>query len=145
MTRRMMIWSIVLATMGLGPGIGHRCVANPSSYDPAIDPADFVRVIDNPYLTLRPGTIFHYASATETNEVEVTRDTKTILGVVTTVVRDRVFRAGRVTEDTFDWYAQDKQGNVWYFGEDSREYRNGKPSTGGSWKAGEKGAKPGII
>lgn len=62
------------------------------------------------------------------------------------VVDDRVFENGKLTEQTYDWYAQDKKGNVWYFGEDSKEIKNGKvTSTKGSWKAGKDGAKPGII
>jgi hypothetical protein len=68
------------------------------------------------------------------------------MGVNTTVVRDQVFVDGELAEDTFDWYAQDRQGNVWYFGEDSREIENGKVvSTEGSWEAGVDGAKPGIV
>jgi hypothetical protein len=53
---------------------------------------------------------------------------------------------GELTEDTYDWYAQDKEGNVWYFGEDSTEYKNGKAvSTAGSWESGVGGALPGIV
>lgn len=47
---------------------------------------------------------------------------------------------------TYDWYTQDKQGNVWYFGEDTREFKaDGKVITKGSWEAGVNGAQPGII
>jgi len=61
-------------------------------------------------------------------------------------VNDTVWENGKRTEQTFDWYSQDKEGNVWYFGEDSKEYQNGKmTSTKGSWEAGADGAKPGII
>jgi hypothetical protein len=68
------------------------------------------------------------------------------LGVTTTVVRDRVWEDGELIEDTFDWYAQDNDGNVWYFGEDSKEIEDGKVvSTEGSWEAGVNGAKPGIV
>ena len=53
---------------------------------------------------------------------------------------------GELAEDTFDWYAQDSSGNVWYFGEDSKEYEDGVfVGTEGSWQAGVDGAKPGII
>jgi hypothetical protein len=69
-----------------------------------------------------------------------------ILGVYTTIVRDRVFSDGELVEDTADWYAQDAQGNVWYFGEETAEYKNGQvTSTAGSWKAGVDGAQPGIV
>jgi len=119
-------------------------------YEPTINPADFVAQIDNQYLLFTPGTTFIYEGETEDGkeriEVEVTHETKEILGVTCIVVRDRVWVDGELAEDTFDWYAQDKDGNVWYFGEDSKEYKGGKVvSTGGSWEAGVDGAKPGII
>jgi hypothetical protein len=68
------------------------------------------------------------------------------MGVECVVVEDRVTEGGELTEKTYDWYAQDNKGNVWYFGEDSTEYDNGKvKSTEGSWEAGKDGAEPGII
>ena len=61
-------------------------------------------------------------------------------------MRDRVFEDGELVEDTFDWYAQDTDGNVWYLGEDSKEYEDGEVvSTEGSWEAGVDGALAGII
>jgi hypothetical protein len=119
-------------------------------FRPPFDPSNFVAQITNPYLPGIPGTAFHYRSETpdgvEINVVKYTRDTKQILGVTVTVIRDQVFLDGELTEDTFDWEAQDKQGNVWYFGEDTKELENGKVvTTQGSWKAGVDGAKPGII
>ena len=78
--------------------------------------------------------------------VRVTHRTKQIQGVETVVVRDRAFLGGELVEDTFDWYAQDRQGNVWYFGENTKEYENGRVvSTAGSWKAGRDGARAGIV
>jgi hypothetical protein len=118
---------------------------------PTFPSADqFVAVIDNPYYPLIAGTTFEYRAETddgvETNTVEVTTQTKTILGVTATVVHDRVFLEGELTEDTFDWYAQDVQGNVWYLGEQSCEVENGQcVSSGGSWEAGVDGALPGVI
>ena len=119
-------------------------------YNPVINPADFVAEINNQYLPLTPGTTLIYEGDSEDgkerNEVEVTHDTKEIIGVTCIVVRDRVWLEGELIEDTFDWYAQDKDGNVWYFGEDSKEYEDGEfVGTGGSWEAGVDGAKPGII
>jgi len=113
-------------------------------------PDQFVAVIDNPYYPLIPGTTFEYRAETadgvETNTVEVTSQTKTILGVTATVVHDRVFLEGELTEDTFDWFAQDTEGNVWYLGEQSCEVENGQcVSTEGSWEAGVNGALPGIV
>jgi hypothetical protein len=107
-------------------------------------------IIDNPYLTFTPGATFTYRSetdeGTEEDIVTVTDETKEILGVTARVVRDTVSLDGELIEDTFDWFAQDKEGNVWYLGEDTKEYENGEVvSTEGSWEAGVDGAKAGII
>jgi hypothetical protein len=119
--------------------------------NPPFDPNNFVSTIDNPYFPLIPGTTFTYRGETEgtpTRDVmKVTHDTKVILGVTTTVVHDQAYEEGVLVEDTFDWYAQDQEGNVWYFGEDTKELdENGNViSTEGSWEAGVDGAEPGII
>jgi hypothetical protein len=81
----------------------------------------------------------------ERDVMTVTHSTKQIMGAKCVVVDDRVWAHGKLTEKTYDYYAQDKKGNVWSFGEDSKEYKNGKVSTAGSWEAGKNGAKPGII
>ena len=115
------------------------------------DPSNFVKKIDNPYFPLKPGTTFISRGETEgtptRNVMTVTHKTKAILGVTTTVVHDRVYQDGILSEDTLDWYAQDKQGNVWYFGEDTKELdENGNViSTEGTWLAGVNGAEPGIV
>lgn len=125
-------------------------------YNPAINPADFEDAdgepndVDNPYFPLKPGTTFIYEGEedgqVERGEVRVTRDTKTILGVRTVVVRDRVTLDGELVEVANDWYAQDTRGNVWYFGEEVNNYENGKlKDHAGSWETGQNGAKPGII
>jgi hypothetical protein len=115
-------------------------------YDPPIRPADFVAAITNPLLPLLPGTTRVYRSGESVTTVTVLRRTRTILGVRCTVVRDTVAVDGEIEEDTLDYFAQDRQGNVWYFGEDSAEYANGVVvSTDGSWLAGVEGAKPGIV
>ena len=121
-----------------------------ADYAPNIDPSDFVKGVDNPYFPLQPGTTLVYEGVTEdgTERVEdtVLRETKTIMGVECTVLHDKVFVDGEKVEDTLDWHAQDKEGNVWYFGESSRELENGKiVSRGGSFEAGKDGALPGII
>jgi hypothetical protein len=119
-------------------------------YNPIINPADFVTVIDNPYFPLTPGSIYVYDGITEKGnehvEVTVTDETKVILGVTCVAVRDTVTVDGLLEEDTIDWYAQDVSGNVWYFGENSLSYEGGLVvSLEGSWTAGVDGAKPGII
>ena len=119
-------------------------------YAPVIDPANFVMGVENPFFPLLPGTTFVYEGKTgkgiEHNEVTVLPETKIIMGVTCVVVHDTVRVGGKLAEATFDWYAQDKQGNVWYFGEDSKEYKHGKAvSTHGSWEAGVNGAQPGLM
>ena len=80
------------------------------------------------------------------NDVIVTNRTKTIMGIDAVVVHDVVRKGEEVTEDTFDWYAQDADGNLWYLGEDTKEYENGKlKTTEGSWEAGADGALAGIV
>jgi len=100
-------------------------------------------------MNFAPGRIFVYrtetSAGTEIDTVEVTGEIKMIIGVATTVVHDRVYLNGTLSEDTFDWMAQDTEGNVWYFGEDTKEYENGQVvSTAGSWEAGVSG-EPGIL
>jgi hypothetical protein len=117
---------------------------------PKFDPGNFVALIDHPYFPLRPGTRYLYhgfdGDAPLRNVIDVTNQEKTILGVKVVVVLDRVFVDGVLTERTLDYFAQDKEGNVWYLGEDTKEYENGKVvSTAGSFLAGKEGAKAGII
>lgn len=112
-------------------------------------PRDFVGVVDNPYLPFVPGTRWVYKGygeeAGERNVVTVLHRTKVIEGITTTVVHDVVEEGGKVTEDTHDWYAQDRLGNVWYLGERSKEYHGGQVDTSGSWQAGVNGGQAGIV
>ena len=117
---------------------------------PVINPSNFTTNITNPYFSLRPGTTFIYEdekSGVITTTV-VTRETAIVNGVTCVVVHDTARLNGQVIEDTYDWYAQDKKGNVWYFGEATAEFEPDNPipiSTEGSWVAGVDGAQPGII
>ena len=115
-----------------------------------LDPADFVAEIDNPYWPMAPGSRWVYRETDGKGGVQrvvvtVTDRTKTIQGIEATVVHDVVSEDGEVIEDTFDWFAQDRWGNVWYLGEDTTEYEDGKTSTAGSWEAGVDGAQAGVV
>ena len=120
---------------------------------PTMPPAsDFVSGVDNKFFPLVPGSKYLYRGVAEDGR-EVDRMTvinsyhKTIAGITATVVLDRVYLNGHISERTHDWYAQDKTGNVWYLGEDTKEYDTSGhiTSTAGSFEHGKNGAKAGII
>jgi hypothetical protein len=118
--------------------------------EPDLTAADFVDVIDNPYLPFKPGMTWVYEGESdgeaEVIEVVVTGDRRDIQGISATVVRDTVHVSGELVEDTYDWFAQDTYGNVWYLGEDSTSYEpDGTTSKAGSWEYGVDGALPGIV
>ena len=95
---------------------------------------------------MKPGTTFIYEGGTQRGEMTVTHDTRKVMGVECVVVDHKGWEGGKLIERTYDWFAQDDKGTVWYFGEDTKEYENGEVvSTKGSWEAGVDGAKPGII
>jgi hypothetical protein len=161
MRRKAVLGALVGAVLVLVAGLGGTALGETGSatgttqqtiqqsYAPQINPSDFTTKVDNKYFPLKPGTTFVYQGKsggnTERDVMTVTHSTKQIMGVKCVVVDDRVFSHGKLAEKTFDWYAQDKKGNVWYFGENTKEYKNGKVSTEGSWEGGKDGAKPGII
>jgi hypothetical protein len=121
-----------------------------SSYHPTIRPNDFSPRVTNPWYPLVPGTTFVYSGVKDNVKAvdiyAVSRHTKKIDGVVTRMVNDRLLLNGRLAERTTDYYAQDKCGNVWYFGEDTAELSHGKVlNTDGSFHAGVDGAQPGVY
>jgi len=155
---------LILAAIGwmscsdrTGPGAGVTApvalTADPRSKvpPPEFDPGNFVSGVDNPWYPLAPGTTSMFIAvlshtSVETTLVTVTNDPKTIMGIEATVVHEQVNVDGELVEETFEWYAQDAAGNVWYLGEDTSQYDNGElVSTEGSWEAGVSGAEPGII
>ena len=134
------------STQGKASTQEHKASTQEKAYAPHINPADFTTTIDNEYFPMKPGTIFLYKGGTERDKMTVTHDTKKVMGVECVVVDDRAWENGQLIEKTYDWFAQDKEGTVWYFGEDTKEYENGEvTTTKGSWEAGVDGAKPGII
>jgi hypothetical protein len=115
-----------------------------------LDPSHFVKTIDNQYYPLTPGTIWEYevtsAEGGERIVVTVLDETKVVDGVTATVVHDKVTHPnGSLIEDTYDWFAQDKTGTVWYLGEATKSYGKDKVSTKGSWEAGVDGARAGRF
>jgi hypothetical protein len=161
MAKRSAIAVLVTSAVLLAPTVGMagasnetptrgtaRC--NPLPPPPMPPASEFVSGVDNTYFPLLPGTVFLYRGQEEgdhvQDRVEVTQLTKTILGVSATVVRDEVQVNGLPSERTADWYAQDKDGNVWYLGEAAFDFVNGHwIRASDSWQAGFHGALPGII
>jgi len=120
----------------------------PDRYDPPIDPTNFTTTIDNPYFPLVPGTTFTYLdqSGSIKDVFAVTHDTRVIDGVTCVQVHDSVYTDNVLTEDTLDFFAQDLEGNVWYFGENTAEFEDGLLATiEGSFLSGVNNDKPGII
>ncbi len=118
------------------------------TYDPQL-PTVWASAVTNPYFPLVPGTVLQYAGQTpdglETIRTTVMAAPRTVNGVPALEVHDEVFLDGNLIEDTYDWYAQDTVGNVWYLGEDSKEILNGQViGTTGSWEWAVNGALPGI-
>lgn len=120
------------------------------AYAPLVTPEDLSTTVDNFLLPLPVGASWVYEAMTdeglERDVVTVEPETQEVYGVTATVVRDTVYVDDQLIEDTWDWYAQDADGNVWYLGEDTQEYEDGrKVSTAGSWEWGKKGALPGVV
>ena len=150
-----------LALVVLGQLLASACAGGPPTVPPSgVDeltiptpsphPDDFVAGVDNPWFPLRPGTVWTYRTTgddgSRTDVVTVTHRTRMVAGVPTTVVHDVATDArGKVVEDTSDWYAQDRDGNVWYFGEDTVAYDGARRDTTGSWEAGVDGAEAGLA
>jgi hypothetical protein len=107
--------------------------------------------VDNPWYPLVPGTTFTYRGVKDgqpsRDVFTVTHQTTTINGAPCVVIKDRLYLSGHLEERTTEWFSQDMQGNVWYFGENTATLdRNGRvKNTSGAWRAGLKGAKPGVF
>jgi len=139
------------AALAVGIVACHGCSDSSTgpAYDPDI-PTEWAAAVTNEWFPLTPGTTYGFEANTsdgfEEITVEVLAATKVIMGVTATIVHDQVFLDGELIEDTFDWYAQDAAGNVWYLGEDTKEYEGGVVvSTEGSFEWGVDGALPGIV
>jgi hypothetical protein len=133
--------------------IGMFCGCDKTGQNPDFKAGDFVMDISNPYFPLVPGHIMHYTKTSiyvgdtikEDVYVTVTNELKMIKKVNCRVVHEVVKENEHYTEDTYKWYAQDKNGNVWYFGQNTKKLEDGQWNTDGSWEAGKKSAQPGIM
>jgi hypothetical protein len=156
----LIVSSLIVASLGLY--IRHQPIAIGIDYavatskaqiqTPSFDTSNFhdPLKIDNKYFPLKSGTIMVYEGTDgEGNSIRdvitVTNHTKDVQGILTRVVNDTVFVEGKLEETTNDWYAQDDEGNVWHMGEDTTDITNKKNPHEGSWEAGVKGAKAGLI
>ena len=149
-----MIATAVMAALGAGAAsAGSPQNKLPQGAEPVhLNPADFTTRITNPWWPMRRGSRWVYRETdpdgtSQKVVVTVTRRTKLIAnGVTARVVHDVVTENGKFVEVTDDWYAQDRRGNIWYLGEATTEYENGRPvSTSGSFEAGVDGAQAGVI
>ena len=149
--RASVVFAIVGAVLAAGCGGDGGSSLPTGSERVSLDPSDFTTEIDNSYWPMVPGARWVYRETdAEGNEqrvvVTVTDRTRTVMGIEARVVHDLVTEDGATVEDTYDWYAQDADGNIWYLGEYTKEYEDGKvASTAGSWEAGVDGAQPGIA
>jgi hypothetical protein len=151
--------SILLLAVVFAAGSGAAANQKPGSiksgagpgWPKTLSPSDFVRHVSNPWFPLKPGSKWHYRGRKghvhSVDKMRVTPKTKMIEGVKTTVVHDEVYVNGRPEEITRDFYAQDSHGNVWYFGEATREVnrRGNTISREGSFLSGKNGAEPGVL
>lgn len=163
---QMLIGAALLSLAAVGGGCGGQAAADRGADDQVVaagelptgseavelDPKDFSTRIDNRYLPIRPGDrrvvrVTDSEGLRERNVLTVSDETKLIAnGITARVVYTVVSEKGKVIEDNYAWYAQDKQGSVWYLGENAREFENGEvKTTKGSWEAGVDGAQPGIV
>ncbi|MFH2108575.1 MAG: hypothetical protein ABII93_07900 [Chrysiogenia bacterium] len=120
-----------------------------TGYNPHIIPLDFVQGVDHPYFPLLPGQTRHYQTTQDDNYAEVTvtatGNIRLIMGVLCLGVQERLVADQRLFEDTWRWYAQDRDGNVWYFARETKKYDYDVVSEDWSWQAGINGAKPGMV
>lgn len=145
--------SLTLALAGFSLAVAAPAMAEP--FLPTFDAREFTgnTVVTHAYFPVIAGQVRTYAGS-PANEAFILTGLGSgpiIMGIRTNTVRDRAFEEGRIVEDTFDYYAQDRKGNVWYFGEDVTNYfydRAGNltgTNSSSSWRAGVNGALPGYI
>jgi hypothetical protein len=156
MNRRCAIVSLSITVLITGGGAASALAGNSASVTqkaaPLLPPAsEFSPRVDNPWYPLKPGTSYTYRGVKDgqpaRDVMTVTHRTRRIGGVNCVVIEDRLYLSGHLGERTTEWYSQDRQGNVWYFGEDTAELdaTGHITSTAGTWRAGIQGARPGVF
>ena len=141
--------AVAVAAAAAGTAFARHTGARDTTGTPRIPPAStFSPRVDNPWFPLKPGTRYRYTGVKDgkpsRDVVTVTQRTNTIEGVPCVAVHDQLYLGGRLEERTTDWYSQDSEGNVWYFGENTAELdkQGHVTNTSGTWRAGVRGAKP---
>ena len=154
MLRNVAIVFAVLAAGGCGSSDEEPVTPAPldpgSTYQPDVTASELSPEVTNRFFPLPVGARWVYEATSpdgvERIEVTVEAETRLVNGATARVVRDTVTFNDEVIEDTWDWYAQDPEGNVWYLGEDTAEYEMGMVvSTAGAWEWGVNGALPGVV
>ncbi len=138
------------ALLGAGSLVISGGLSVPALAAGAIDPASFTATVDNPWYPLKPGTVLTYTGTKDEKPaarvITVTSKSKVVAGVTCAVVVDEVALAGKLADRTMSYYAQDKDGNVWSFGEDVQEINSkGKVAKTEGWHVGVDGAEPSLI
>jgi len=142
---------VVAATLAVGIWVATASSSGSARYEPVLRASNFASTIDNRYYPLPIGRTWVYQGIkdgqSQVDAVRVLAQTKLVAdGIRARVVSDIATHGTKVLEKTFDWYAQDRQGNVWYLGEGTAAYLpNGKTDKSGSWQAGVGDAEPGLI
>lgn len=155
--RLFLVLSVCLAACGdSGPvlprsnGVGPAPFDPGQTYVPSVSSAELRTDIANPFFPAPVGARWRYEAVTDEGteriEIEVLEETRDVWGVTARVVRDTVYLDDQLIEDTWDWYGEDPDGNVWYLGEDTYEYENGMVLCDcGAWESGVDGALPGVV
>ena len=144
-----LVAAAVAAALGMVVPSAAAGASHSPGYEPVLDPADFTYAITNPYLPFPLGRTLTYRGikdgVTQIDVVHVTSKTRVLEGITATAVSDIATHNGKLLEKTTDYYAQDKQGNVWYLGENTAAYSHGHVDHSGSWLAGVHDGEPGIV
>jgi hypothetical protein len=152
MKKNLIYWPIAFALILFASCKKHDQVCKDNTYNPVVSPFNFTKSIQltNPYFSFQPGKKYIYEGGTsdgvERIEIERRPTTKVVNDITCVVIRDRVYIADKLVEDTDDWFAQDNSGNVWYMGEYVTDYNpdGSVKDHAGSWEAGVDCAKPGY-